>query len=241
MPHPERPQAQVEQLEAIAGQYLRAPPPPSPPQHQIYNAEPSPPPRIRQSDNDDDMIAGKAPPPSKFNGNRERLEGWLLQVTAYFTSTGTRNERQRLAFISLCMEGKALDWWRANKDKYAPWAEVQTGSELDYGDYYRADRAHLEIHELRQTGPVQNYLNEIDRLNNYDKIPDRAMINIIINKLTGRLRRSMAYYKHLGENPDEWRKQLVRMDIITSEFQRRDKHPRQDDSKDRGKEHTFED
>ena len=119
-----------------------------------------------------------------------------------------------------------------NKDKYSSWAEVQTGIDLYYGDHYRADRAHLEIHELRQTGPVQDYLNEIDRLNTYAKITDRAMINIIINKLTGPLRRSMAHYEHLREIPDEWRKQLVRMDIITTEFQRRDKHPGQDDSKD---------
>ena len=139
------------------------------------------------------------------------------------------------------MEGKALDWWKANKDKYSSWAEVQTGIQLYYGDHYRADRAHLEIHELRQTGPVQDYLDEIDRSNTYAKIPDRAMINIIINKLTGPLRCSMAHYEHLRENPDEWRKQLVRMDIITSELQGREKHPRQDDSKDRSKEHTFED
>ena len=109
MPQPERPQVQVEQLEAIAGQYLVAPPPPSPPQHQTYNGEPSPPSRRRQPDNDDNMIAGKAPPPSKFNGNREQLEGCLLQVTAYFTLTGIRNKRQSLAFVGLCMEGKALD------------------------------------------------------------------------------------------------------------------------------------
>ena len=241
MPQPERPQVQVEQLEAIAGQYLGAPPPPSPPQHQIYNAEPSPSPRRRRQNNDDDMIAGKAPPPSKFNGNRERLEGWLLQLTDYFTITGIRNERQKLAFVGLCMEGKALDWWKANKNKYSTWSEVQTGIELYYGDHYRADRAHLEIHELRQTGPVQDYLNEIDRLNTYAKIPDRAMINIIITKLSGPLRRSMAHYEHLRDNPDEWRKQLVRMDIITTEFQRRDKHPRQDDNKDRSKKRTFED
>ena len=31
------------------------------------------------------------------------------------------------------------------------------------------------------------------------------------------------------------------MDIITTEFQQRDKHPRQDDNKDRGKKRTFED
>ena len=241
MPQPDRPQVQVEQLEAIARQYFGAPPPPSSPQHQIYKAEPSPPPRRRQADNDDDMIAGKAPPPCKFNGNRARLDGWLLQVTAYYTITGTRNQRQSLAFVGLCMEGKALDWWKANKDKYSTWAEVQTGIELYYGDHYRANRAHLEIHELRQTGPVQDYLNDIDQLNTYAKIPDRAIINIIINKLTGPLRRSMAYYEHLRENPDECSKQLLRMDIITTEFQRRDKHPRQDDSNDRSKKRTFED
>ena len=67
------------------------------------------------------------------------------------------------------------------------------------------------------------------------------MINIIINKLTGPLRRSMAHYEHLRENPNEWRKQLVRMNIITTEFQRRTYHPRQDDSEDRGKKRTFED
>ena len=53
---------------------------------------------------------------------------------------------------------------------------------------------------------MQDYRNDIDRLNTYAKIPDRAMINIIVNKLTGPLLRSMAHYEHLRENPDEWRK-----------------------------------
>ena len=110
------------------------------------------------------MIAGKAPPPSKFNRNRERLKSWLLQVTAYFPITGTSNEHQRLAFVGLCIIGKALDCWKVYKDKYSSWGEVQTAIELYNGDYYRADGAHLEIHELRQTEPVQDYLNDIDRL-----------------------------------------------------------------------------
>ena len=231
MPRPERPQVQVEQLEAIAGQYLVAPPPPSPPQHHIHNAAPSLPARSRQPNNDDDMIADKAPPPSKCNGNRQQLEGWLLQGTAYFTITGTRNERQRLAFVCLCMEGQALDWWKANKDKYSFWGEVQTVIELYCRDHYRTDRVHLKMHELRQTGSVQHYLNKIDRLNTNTKISDSAVINIIIKELTGTLRRSMAHCEYLRENPDEWRKQVVRIDIITTEFPRRNKHPRQDDSK----------
>ena len=62
---------------------------------------------------------------------------------------------------------------------------------LYYGDHYRADRVHLYIYELRQTGPVQHYLNEIDQLHTHAEIPDSAMINIIVNKLTGPLRRNM--------------------------------------------------
>ena len=187
------------------------------------------------------MIAGKAPPPSKFYSKRDCLDRWLLQVSGYCPITGTRNERQRLAFVGLCMEGTVLDWWKANKDKYSSWAEVQTGIGLSYVEHYHPDRVHLEIHELRETGTLQDYLNEIDRLNTYAKIPDGAIINIIINELTGGLRRSMAQYAHLRENPEECRKQLVRMNIITTEFQPRDKHLQQDDSKDRGEKRTFED
>ena len=67
------------------------------------------------------------------------------------------------------------------------------------------------------------------------------MINVIINKLTGPLHRSMAQYEHLCENSEEWRKQHVRMDIITTEFQRKDKDPRQEDSKEQTKKRPFED
>ena len=152
------------------------------------------------------MIAGKAPSPSKFNGKRERLQGWLRQDTAYFSIPGTENERQMLPFVKLCMEGNALDCLKANKDKDLSWAEVQTGIELYHADHDCADSVHLEIHKLRHTGPVQDYLNEIDRWNTYATIQDRAMINIFINKLTGPLWRSMAHYDHLLENPDEWSK-----------------------------------
>ena len=99
------------------------------------------------------------------------------------------------------MEGKALDWWKANQNNYSSWAEVQTEVEIYYGDHYRTDRAQLQLHELGQTGPVPNYLKDIDSLNTYAKIPDRAMIDIIMNKLTGPLRRNMPDYVHLRGKP----------------------------------------
>ena len=56
------------------------------------------------------MVAGKAPPPSKFRGNMKDLEGWILQMDDYFTITQTHNEVQRLAYVGLCTEGDALEW-----------------------------------------------------------------------------------------------------------------------------------
>ena len=37
-------------------------------------------------------VAGKAPPPGKFSGDRDLLERWLLQLEEYFNITLTRNE-----------------------------------------------------------------------------------------------------------------------------------------------------
>ena len=55
------------------------------------------------------MVAGKAPPPSKFRGNMKHLEGWILQMDDYFTITQTCNDVQRLAYVGPCAEGDALE------------------------------------------------------------------------------------------------------------------------------------
>ena len=78
-------------------------------------------------------VAGKAPTPGKFSGDRDLLEGWLLQLEEYFNITLTRNEGQRLAYVSICLEGKALEWWRPNKSKFRTWEEAQAGFRLYYG------------------------------------------------------------------------------------------------------------
>ena len=43
------------------------------------------------------------------------LEGWILQMDDYFTITQTCNEVQQLAYVGLCTEGDALEWWKSNK------------------------------------------------------------------------------------------------------------------------------
>ena len=54
------------------------------------------------------MVAGKAPPPFKFPDNMKDLEGWILQMDDYFIITQTRNEIQRLAYVTRYTKGDAL-------------------------------------------------------------------------------------------------------------------------------------
>lgn len=100
-PQPHRQQHQaVQLLEQGVAAAPPAPPVPPPSRH-IINASPSPPPEPRQQQRrrpvEDDMVPGKAPPPGKFKGKMEELEGWILQMEDYFTITRTHHEQQRLA------------------------------------------------------------------------------------------------------------------------------------------------
>jgi len=196
-------------------------PPPPPPE------APAPPPRsptperARRHYDDDDTISGKAPLPTKFNGNRDALGGWILQLEEYFIITGVQNERQKMAFIGLYLEGKALDWWKANKNKVETWQEARDGLALYYGYHYKPDRSYQELLALKQTGTVQDYLTEVDRLNSHACIPDRQLINIMISNLSNARRMAMAYYENLRDTSPQWRQKLIEMDIISKEFQTR--------------------
>ena len=156
----------------------------------------------------------------------------------YFTITRIRNERQRLAFVGLSTEGEALEWWKANRHRYNNWEEVKEAIRGYYGDHYRGDKAYNDIVALRQTGTVQKYLTDIDRLNVYAGMTDHHLINIVLNGISSRLRLSMAHYEDLRNRPDLWRQKLLEMDIATTEFQQKDKDSK---SKEKGKKRSFED
>ena len=117
----------------------------------------------------------------------KELEGWIIQIVDYFTSTQTRNEVQRLAYVGLCTEGDALEWWKSDKHRFNAWRELTTAIRKYYGDHDKPERAFNEISDLKQTGTVQKYLNDIDRLNVYGKMTDHHLINIILNGITPRL------------------------------------------------------
>ena len=154
------------------------------------------------------------------------LEGWILHINDYFTMTQTRNKVQRLGYIGLCTEGDALEWWKYNRHRFNAWREVTDGITEYYGNHYKPDRAFNEISDLTQTDTVQKYLNDIDRLNVYAKMTDHYLINIILNGITPRPRQAMAHYEDLRSDPSKWKKKLLHMDIIISEFQKKEQDNR---------------
>ena len=126
---------QLKEIAAAAVARAAPPPPPSPPDNQ--NPLPSPPPQDplpslphtspqnppSPPPPDSQMRAGKAPSPSKFSGDTNALEGWILQIDKYFLIMMITSEQQRLAYLSLYLEGTALEWWKTNRVKYTTWKE----------------------------------------------------------------------------------------------------------------------
>src|SRR5207302_1260894 len=69
-PQPRTPQRQaVPQLEQAAAAGAPPLPPVPPPSRQIIDVSPS----LQRQQDEPDMVAGKAPPPSKFSGKMEKL------------------------------------------------------------------------------------------------------------------------------------------------------------------------
>ena len=143
-----------------------------------------------------------------------------------FTITQIRNEVQRLANVGLCTEGDALECWKSNKHRFNAWREVMAAIREYYSDHYKPDRAFNEISDLKQTGTVQKYLNDIDRLNVYAKMTDHHLINIIVNGITSYLRQAMAHYEDLRSDPSKWTEKLLHVDFIATEFQKKEQDNR---------------
>jgi len=110
-------------LQQLTLQATQMQPPPLPPP-EVQQPAP-PPPRSPRGQNNDDMVAGKAPLPRKFSGDRDQLEGWILQMDDYFMVTKIRNLAQQLSFIRMCLAGTALEWWKNKKASFHTWEEAQ--------------------------------------------------------------------------------------------------------------------
>lgn len=68
---------------------------------------------------------------------------------------------------------------------------------LYYRDHYKLDQSYQELLALNQTGTVQDYVTEVNRLNSYTGIPYCQLINIMISNLSHTLEIAMAHYTNL--------------------------------------------
>lgn len=91
---------------------------------------------------------------------------------------------------------------------------------------------------LKQTGTVQKYLNDLDRLNQYTDLSDNHLINIILNGIPLRLGLAMAYYEDLRMNPAQCKQKLIEIDVAIIHLQQKDTQAKH---KDKGYKRSFED
>ena len=79
------------------------------------------------------------------------------------------------------------------------------------GNQYKPDRAFNETGDLKQTGTVQKYLNNIDRLNVYTPMTNYPFITIILNGITLHLWQAMVHYEDLHTDPFKWKENVLHM------------------------------
>ena len=111
-----------------------------------------------------------------------------------------------------------MEWWKSNKKRFNAWEEVKNAIREYYRDHYKLDRTFNEISNFMQTGTVQKYLNDINKLNVYVKMTYHHLIKIILNGITPCLHQAIAYYKDLCSDPSKWKEKLLHMDFITTKF-----------------------
>ena len=119
-----------------------------------------------------------------------------------------------------------MESWKANRHKYTSWEEVKVAIREYYGDHYKSERACNKIGDLKQTGTVQKYLYDIDRLNFHAKMTDHHLINIILNSITAHLRQVVADYEYLCSELFKWKEKLLYIDFITTKFQKKEQDNR---------------
>ena len=126
---------------------------------------------------------------------------------------------------------------KSKRNRFNAWREVTAAIWEYYGDHCKPDRAFNEISDLQQTGTVEKYLNDINRLNVNAKITDHLLINIILNVITPRLCQALAHYKDLRSDQSKWKENLLQMDFITTEFQKKEQDNK---SKGQGKKRSLD-
>ena len=116
----------------------------------------------------------------------------------------------------MTLRGAALHWWLEHQDEYPTWIEAKEAFQDQFTDYRQQDRAHAKMYTIKQKGDVQQYLDELERLNTSAKDPDNEFIQIVRGGIRRDLRKSMNANEDLRHDKKQWIKKLVQLDDMDS-------------------------
>jgi hypothetical protein len=138
--------------------------------------------RITQLEQENAMLRGhgiskaKMEAPSKYDGGKEGVSGWLVQMRAYLLHYEERfvNEAQKVGYAASRLEGKALRWFEPTLKDYLEHEDKDDREEFTqevfkkytkfeeeirkvFGDTDEKLHAQERLARLRQTKSAANY------------------------------------------------------------------------------------
>ncbi|RYP86989.1 hypothetical protein DL770_004838 [Monosporascus sp. CRB-9-2] len=126
--------------------------------------------RIAQLEQENAALRGRDVPkakmdaPSKYEGGKEELAGWLVQMTAYFLYYAERfvNEAQKVGYAASRLDGKALRWFEPTLMDYLEHDDDDDREEFTQEVFQRYTKFEEEIRKV--FGDTDEKLHAQERL-----------------------------------------------------------------------------
>src|SRR5258706_10570351 len=148
--------------------------------------------------------------PKAFTRKEGMLERFLFKMEEYFDPYVYATDRNKISILTAALDGLALDWWRKWRQTITTWEQAKQALTLQYGDKFIEGNSRRELEDLYQTGRIQDYLAEVERLNGHAGLSQRDVIALIYWKIKPRLRELMASHHELRTTtPLAWMNLLV--------------------------------
>ena len=153
-------------------------------------------------------VKNKGPKP--YTGKEGTLQKFLFQMEEFLRPYKTAEEDEKLSVLTLSLEGSVLDWWYEKRVEINTWAEAKQALWDQYGDQFVRANARRDLEALIQTGRIQEYLAEVERLNGHAKLPTDVLMDLITRKVKPQLRNMIAPFTDLMEtDPAAWKKKSI--------------------------------
>ena len=150
--------------------------------------------------------------PSTFHGDRRvssvQVESWLLQLENYFRVMKIKDETERVDYAVSCLRDHATLWWHSalqrekKQQQDISWENFKTAVKLTYQPMAASHTARTALYSMRQTGPVQQYVELFTRhLHNVPDMNESDQVFLFLQGLKQHIAEevSMHYPKSLHE------------------------------------------